>query len=468
MDRVVILVLLIPFIVLKQLLWSLIIPIWQNPDESSHFSYIQEMVETRQIPFKGHGTFSEELVKSMQFTHFIEIVSHPDVHTPIDERLDTTATVQSRTKWTHSLNAADLYPPGYYAIASLGYSLFYDHQLIDRFYASRFMNILFYLGTVFFAYRFGKLAFRESKSLQILYLSLIILNPMFSEMGTAINNDGAANFAGAALSFFLLLFLKQKLINWKQWFFYGFILAYGLLSKPTILFWYPVLATVFFMNLTALKDKWRETIRNVTVFFIPQMLVVTWIIYFNWSHYGSLTGQSILLSGNYQYVSMIDAFFQFLRYRIWEWFVITYWADFGWLDTLLPMWIYRLMKLATAGLVLLAFIQIFRRGSNKDHQKIVISGFVAHIIWVAIMFAIGYTSLTHGQGWFVQGRYFFPLILLYVYLLVIGFRNLVKMINYILRIKRLEFVLGILAVLSILLLHNYSLFVVVARRYYGL
>jgi hypothetical protein len=467
MGRVIIFVLLVTLIVLKQLLWSLIIPIWQNPDEPSHFSYIQEMVETRQIPYKGHGTFSEELVKSMQFTHFMEIVSHPDVQMPIEEHSNTTETVQSRTKWTHSLNAADLYPPGYYVIASLGYNLFYDYQLIDRFYASRLMSILFYLGIVFFAYRFGKLAFPESKLLRILYLSLIMLNPMFSEMGAAVNNDVAVNFVGAALSFFLLLFLKGKLINWKQWVFYGFILAYGILSKPTVIFWYPVLAVVFFMNLTVLKDNLKDMVRNLAVFFIPQIVIVMWIIYFNWSHYGSLIGQSILLSGNYQSIPIFDAFYELIRFKIWEWFVITYWADFGWLDTLLPMWLYRLIKLAIAGLIFTAFIQIFRRASNTDHQRIIISAFVAHMIWVAIMFAIGYTSLTHGKGWFVQGRYFFPLILLYVYLLVIGFRNLVKMINYIWRIKELEFVLGILAVLSILLLHNYSLFVVVARRYYG-
>src|SRR3712207_5527813 len=57
--------------------WALVVPAWGFPDEDSHFSYSQTLVERGELPGKGRFSVSSEQRLSMTATNTDEVTFLP-------------------------------------------------------------------------------------------------------------------------------------------------------------------------------------------------------------------------------------------------------------------------------------------------------------------------------------------------------------------------------------------------------
>ncbi len=94
------------------------------------------------------------------------------------------------------------------------------------------------------------------------------------------------------------------------------------------------------------------------------------------------------------------------------------WATFGWLDVLLPNWVYPVLALVTALILAPAAGLIVRLRDRRLQQLIVFLG-LALVALLAGLHLTDYRSLIAGQGPLLQGRYLLPAIGLFG--LAVGF-----------------------------------------------
>src|SRR3954454_18333050 len=54
--------------------WALVVPPWQTPDETQHFSYVQTIGELGRLPGGEGNDFSSELARSADATNQAQVV----------------------------------------------------------------------------------------------------------------------------------------------------------------------------------------------------------------------------------------------------------------------------------------------------------------------------------------------------------------------------------------------------------
>jgi hypothetical protein len=133
---------------LSALTWSLIVPLFQVPDEQAHVAYAQHLAEVGAPPSgaSGASAFSEEerrLLARLQWRGITHRPDNPPLSTPrahhrLEQAVDESA---DRAGEGGSSNATQN-PPLYYAIAATAYRLSPFTTLPDRVHAMRIASAL--------------------------------------------------------------------------------------------------------------------------------------------------------------------------------------------------------------------------------------------------------------------------------------------------------------------------------------
>lgn len=412
----------------KGVAWVYAIPPLQNPDEHVHFAYVQYMGEENKVPIQATDqSYSHELNLLTMAVKMNDIVFKPEVKYSINQDiydlLYTPENSNPEMRVASGSNLAAGYPPGYYFFASLVYKIGYEASIFFRLYAVRILSVILSLIAVALAYLIGKKIEPKTNALAITLAIMTGMQPMFSMIGAAVNNDIMMDVVTVALLFWLLYIVTAE--SKKVTLIIGGILAgLGLITKAHMVY---VCGIILLIALIVFIKKygWAYALKSAAFVAVPMFLVyLPWMI-FSYIHYGSFTG-GVAFQPEGDPTHGLTWYFQNAmfneagRERFFDVWVRMYWAKFGWLDTKFSSdLIYTIIAL----IVIMGIIgSIYGVIKKKEDYKYVLFSLIFVIGNLAFLYAVEVVYFNEYHNFMLQGRYILTSLVPLNLIILYGFR----------------------------------------------
>ena len=423
------LITLLVAVFLKGIVFSIIVPLWEFPDEQAHFGQVQNTVETGQL-FKKGNNLSEEIYLSELVLDTLrdnrginKFTYHPDFkHTfstsligPQEEAL-ASLSVLSRTNFIKT--EATNYPPLFYLLSAAGYILTSPTNLFVRVFATRMVSVLLSGAFVCLGWKLANLVFPKQKALALALALSLAFHPMLSFVSAGINNDNLLNLLGLFVVYLAASWItKGPSVKISLLLLLSSVL--GLLTKPLII---PVL---FGFGLVYLHE-WFVTRRH-----FKRQLRLSWPLV-------AITALAIAYllftfagTGRIRYWPSTNAastttLFDYLQAQLPRYYretLVWYWGVFTWLGVILPLNLVRIIKVIMA-ISAFGLVRLFLTNKPIVPKSLVAAFIIITLSYIALLTLWDFSlvrSLGFSHG--LQGRYFFPVIGAHLALLVTGFSS---------------------------------------------
>jgi hypothetical protein len=206
---------------LQTLAWIVVLPAFQGPDEDSHLSYVQRIVEEKTVPWKPQGgippqgvRFSEEMQRAENLTGLGSLIGNlaarpgwTSADVALWERGKATLTAADRDsggRYTASLKN----PPVYYLYSSIPYAAAHGGSIFDRLELVRLWNIpLLLVALVFVWLVIGELV--ADRRLQVIGTTAAALLPQLSNVTAGVAPDVLLVAEWSAALYLMLLVLRR-------------------------------------------------------------------------------------------------------------------------------------------------------------------------------------------------------------------------------------------------------------------
>ncbi len=388
------------------LVYALLVPPFEAPDEPDHLAYINFIAERgllpnqydsdRAVPREGHQpplyyALGALIVRFTQPDNRVDV--NPIPHRPPDLR----------------------YPPDIPIYRHVGQPIFPTPADRVGFYLLRLMSVLLATLNVALAIRLVGVLFAHPHSAlptlnppekERIQLALVFLLgiPQFAFISGVINNDNLANLLATAVLLSLLCLLRGENVLWR-WAGVGILLGLGLLAKKTLLFLLPLVGVVAWLQLRAFG---RKVLVGLLIALGAIGLVSGWWFYRNWVLYGDWSGTAMEVRTLPELVDEKPLFSRYFLASFWRVLFGSAIAGFGWMNVVLPRPVYWVAWLIL-GVSLLGLIRAWKRTGIPLRLALLAVGLcVAGIV---------YYNLTFTQP---QGRFLFPVLTLLCGLLAWG------------------------------------------------
>jgi 4-amino-4-deoxy-L-arabinose transferase-like glycosyltransferase len=471
---------------LNALVWSLIVPPFQVPDEQAHVAYAQYVAETGRPPSRGssgQGLSEQErhMLTAIGWKQSVHrpwtrpLASHA-AHVRLERAVDTPArTIRRGPGGGTVIN----YSPVYYAAVAAAYRLSPATDLFDRVHAMRVVSALLAALTVFLAFLFLRELLPGTPWAWPVGAVAVAFQPLFGFIGGGVNNDNLVITAATGALFALALCFRRGLTPWRG-LLLGAFAALGLLAKPSMIGLGPGIALgVVLMVVRAAPAARRRALIGAAVAAAAAAIPILLYIVLNsavWDRGLFFAGPGVesgqhaehtepaSLADRLSYIwqfylprlpSMTPQFHGYPLREIWfEGFI----GRFGWLDYGFANWAYNLalgaivVLLGLAGRELVACREAIRRRIGELVTYAVIAvGLVILLNW------IGYgVQLGKAEG-FEQARYLLPLLALYAAIIALAARGAGR---------RYGPAVGVLIV-SVAIAHSLLAMLLTMTRFYG-
>ena len=412
-DRVLPALVVVAFVVLGAT-YSVTTPIFEAPDELTHYPVVQHIAAGNGLPVQVAG----------QETAWRQEGSQPPLYYLAAAAL---------TAWIDASDLPDLlwYNPHAYIgipiadgnknqVVHTQHESFPWHGAVLAIHLIRLFSVALGACTVYLAYRLAQTVFPRQRALAVGTMMLVAFNPMFLFIGSTVNNDNLAT----ALSSLILLIMVRALalsspagaraeaIPGGRSFpaLLGLLLGLAALTKLSTLGLFPL------AGLTLLALAWQRRSlawllsASITVGGVAA-LVAGWWYARNWLLYGDPTALSTLLavvgqrSAPVTWQTLLDEF---------EGLRISFWALFGAMNVLGNPMIYRVADAFSV----LAVLGLAAAALQGRLPRVL----VLPVLWVLILVValVRYTQMTEA----FQGRLLFPGIQSIALLLAVGLVSL--------------------------------------------
>jgi hypothetical protein len=453
----------------KSVVWLFLFPVFQTPDEIRHYDYILHLAKGHHFPngpnqVKPQDYYMQETIDLAEMASFHRLVYRPSQKTNFLLTNDSLATVlknysETNAKTTiHDFEEIYLfaYEPGYYLLNAVVYyaGTKFGLNLLNRFYLLRMFSVLLIFLTLLVLIRIFRILLIPPV-VQLAILWLLIFWPQFSMFSISIQPDVLSLFIVVLIVWLVLK--SQKKPNY---------ILLGLLIGVLGFVKFQFFATVLFgISIVWIIDKWRSKRKldykyGITIL-LATLIASIWLVH-NYYYYHALHPGDPLLASE---TTLWYKFYLFLL--VFKSMTLkSYVAYLGWLDTLVPNYIYMGFLVFVVASIASAFKLVWKKlGEIKRTQAMAIfDAKVVNYLYVFLPFltfaglmlfvAVLYSPLVNSQG-----RIYFPFIIPQVLLLVYFPWKIFapkKIANY------------YLAALSMFLfiIHVHSVFIIFAR-YYG-
>ncbi|MEM7033093.1 MAG: glycosyltransferase family 39 protein, partial [Chloroflexota bacterium] len=405
-NQIVALAIVVVFVILA--IWvSLIVPVFEAPDESSHYLYADFVARTWQLPTLDYNNAHHEYHQPPLYywlnAIWLEWAGEPDPSSFLQPNpaaaISDTASFGNKNAYQHDFSTEAWPWRGTVLAMHLG----------------RLTSIVLGAATVWFAYLIGRGIFPTLSSLALITATFVAFNPQFIFISASLNNDNLATLL-VTVSIWLALRLNQiSALTWRHALVAGGVVGAAILAKPTGWISGLPLGTIFL--LAFIQSRSKHHFYNLIIFGLTPLLLSGWWIFRNIYLYQDPLLQRYMMVYLHAEAAPDLSLGQFLL-RLQE-AEISFWATFGWLNIVLPenfYWLYRFLvrgALLGAGLGLL--LSVWRRK---------LSGWsVVTTIWIPGLILLGmgvtmwqWVSLAGG----IQGRLLFPAIVPIMLLIVWG------------------------------------------------
>lgn len=390
-------ILLVAFLI-KGLVWLFITPIFQVPDENVHFSLIQYIAENNRYPgARNADIVSREIVSVGKIVRFNWMISHPvwqGVESDWQMRIKTLDKRLKTQFGSFENQGGQKLPKAYFVLGAAVYKVIINQNFLWRFYALRFLSVILGLITVYLSYLIAQFFFKN-KLLSLAAVSLIAFQPMASVIFSSITYDSLTILTATAFLYLAVKFIKttKKKFQWLAL----FIALAGLMVKS---------------QLIGLSLAWLFLLTKKQLKFLPLFLII--FIFLGWQMHDIQEFLLIFLAwfqgNNWHLVAdYADVYAKPLLAEVFPW----YWGVFGWLEKVMPLVVYRVIKII-CGLSLIGII--ISRQFRRIRFLLIFTFVMALVIMVNDFFIFSQRGANFG----VQGRYFLPAVTAHMILLIFG------------------------------------------------
>ncbi|HUW12002.1 MAG TPA: DUF2142 domain-containing protein, partial [Anaerolineae bacterium] len=211
--------------VARGLIYVLVIPPWQTPDEPSHFGYVRFVMQTHGFAPPRGAPVDPQITASMVRFDFW--------------RLRYQASEPSSSDLQSESRIASGHPPLYYLLAALVLTPLRDQELILQLYALQLCSVLMAASTVLVAFRTVKLLFPDDPVLPLTVTAFVASLPMHAFMSASVNNDNLAELVASLVVCLLVLTLRDGMSPLKGVAVFV-LLGAGYVTKRTTFFTVPL------------------------------------------------------------------------------------------------------------------------------------------------------------------------------------------------------------------------------------
>lgn len=447
-----------------RLLWVVLVPPWQAPDEPDHYSYVTQLVEQGRMPqttAPGYPAYSEEVTASWGYTLIGAISSlggnapPPLAQLPVAYDYTTARAYEApgAARRSGAAGRASPHPPLYYLIGAAPYALVRDAPILTRLYAVRSASAALGALSSVFAYL---LAFelRRSRRWGWALGCAMALLPMYVFITATVNNDVGMDAAAAALLWLTVRVSKQATLSPRLAVAVGVAAGAALLMKVTV---YAIVlvagVVVLVKSVQAYRASRQHPARHAAAFGAfaasAAVLYLPWLVLlyrstdqiklisiplaplFRW-----LTGATTVAAGGPDRPPLaqfalrfpIGDYLRSQQERGWLYFdnlfIKDVWGMFGWLDVPLAEPVYTAIRVFVAIGGIGVALQCARQARWRRFSLLLAGIVLVQVFFLFVVIDWYGAYANSGQEFGLQGRYFFPVLAPALYLLLSGWEYL--------------------------------------------
>jgi hypothetical protein len=407
-------------------IYILIVPPWQSPDEPTHFEYAQIVAGGDRIFGSAVPDIDlqERIISSMDRYRFWTYLGWPRPQ-PLPRRFEDVIFLRLADAQTQIGRK----PPLYYFLASLPLRLFSGRSIVFKLYLLRSFSLLLTIATVVIVFAAGRMLFPKDRLFPFVPAFITAFLPGFVLIGTSASLDPLANLLS---SFFLYLMIRIQFRGYKCHLLAASIAVISLSALVTYkcLSLIPVFLAGMIIYAVLNPDrtvKWLGLAAYSSFILLSLALVYSIVVWIR------PEAGAVLIRQSARVYSRVSGFIRGdirLATYYYPWFhkevFRSFWVKFGWaMYSLSPVY-YLILKVVSivslTGVVALIARSTIRPGSLSPpvRRSILLLAFSALIVMIAYY---SYSGL--GPRVTAQGRHLYVGILSWTILFVLGLRALV-------------------------------------------
>jgi Predicted membrane protein (DUF2142) len=419
---------------LNAVVWSLITPPFQVPDEPVHFAYVQQLAETRSLPTSENSEFSEEEEVALRELRQSEVRWHPEVQgvstAAHQRRLERELAMSPGRTGSGGAGYAANEPPVYYALETIPYALGSSGSLLDRLELMRLLSALMAGVTALFCYLFVREALPGVRWAWTVGGLGVALLPLLGFMSGAVNPDAMLDAVCAAL-FYALARAFRRGLTLRLAVAIGLLGALGTLTKLNFLALLPgLILGLIVLGVRAARSSKAEGYRALAVALVlalaPVGLYVVINLFSNRAGLGAATSGINKTSGHGSLGGELSYIWQFYLPRLPGMAtdfpglspIRQIWFDrsvglYGWLDTEFPVWVENLALIPAALLAILGIRALVTLGATLRRRLLELA--VYAVMGLGLLILIGgasYLEFPLEAEAYGQPRYLLPMLAL--------------------------------------------------------
>ncbi len=361
--------------------YSLQVPPFEAPDETSHYSFVLRMARGGTLPdmrYEAQGPWSSEGGQAPLYYYTMGyLIRGLDLSDPGVINRPNPHANWGNPQYPGNKNY-NLYSGQRLPLAGANLTL----------HVVRWLSVLLSLGAVLFTYATARLAFPGARRLAGLSALAVALIPQFAFISARVSNDGMVTLLSAATIYWLALLLKAphaRAIKWAQWAILGILIGLAALTKLQGLALLG--AALLVMAWLAWRDRSPGRLAcALPIVIAPLLAIAGWWYWRNHSLYHDWLGITVLVGSSGNPGALPD-----LRWLLAELNGerMSFWGLFGWFSILLPGWTYIVLDfitvIALAGLARAAWQRLARGRLPAGWDGEVLLLLLA---WAGILFAL--------------------------------------------------------------------------------
>ena len=367
-------------------------PAWQAPDEPAHYNYVLQVASEGCCPVIEQGDWDSSTLSELTSNQFA-----PDL-------LGVLPTIQYE----------DHQPPLYYLLASLVFRLT-DGSLI----ALRLFSVLLGAITVTLTYFIGREVLPEQPQLALAGMAVVAFLPQHMAILASVNNDALAEVVIALTLYLSLRYLRDTHVP--VWWL-GLAVGIGVITKTTTYFLLAIVVLVVVLRWR--RDRTPNLIRVLIGLMIPMSIfALVWFLrniqVYGFPDFLGLGAHDLVVADQPRTADWIAelGIGAYLSQGLQTSFN-SFWGQFGWMALPMEPRIYTflggLMLVGTIGGVYRIWSQRVSNAANALQRERWL------LLWATLILAVAAFVYYNTEFVQFQGRYLFPGLIAFAFILVVG------------------------------------------------
>jgi len=416
--------------------WIILIPIWQYPDEQSHFAQIQDIAELGYTPKVGPNTsleiaISERLLDTQRdglgnnkFTY------NPYYHIDYARSQEGLyenfiSNLPRETKLTMAKREATENPPLYQIMSANFYRLFGEGNLFDRVYAVRFFSVILYVILVVTTVNASSLIFNKDNALKAVLPGVVAFTPMLVFSTTGVLPDPLTILLFSAI-FAVCLKIIRKGFSAPLIVLLAILNFLGIYTRQQFQIALPISLTAVVYALYEITPQNRKAFFWLFLGFFVLLSILAIMLRPAFLAIPEVGVPNFALIFTGQFIIYLTTTIKHYYSQTLPW----YWGVYKWLSLTLPHVYYqlinRLVAFSFVGITIWVISMIRKQKFDKD--DLVMAFFITSIFIYFSIFIVWdfYFQRQYNYTFGIQGRYFLPLVLPITTVLVFGIKNVLR------------------------------------------